>query len=66
MEEKEYEFTFNLDIGLSGECMGKLKGLTELKAKIKKEVKAYLENHDAVASYDFFQIESDMDYEELD
>jgi hypothetical protein len=63
-DEKEYEFNGSFEIGFSGECMGKLK-LSELKAKLKKEIEEFLEKEGSVASYDVWQFETDIDYEDI-
>ena len=65
MEEKEYNFTIDFEIGISGECLGKLK-LAELKKKLKKEIEDFFEKEANVSEYDIWQMESDTDYEELE
>jgi hypothetical protein len=62
---KEYEFSGSFEIGVSGECMGKLK-VAELKKKLKKEIENFFENNDCVAEYDIYQNEHDFDYDEID
>lgn len=65
MEEKEYEFSVDFEIGIMGESLGKV-NLGELKKEINKLIETHLEKQENISTYDIWQFEINKEHDVIE
>ena len=61
-----YEYDFDFEINVSGECFDKDFKLSELKKELKEKIEDYLERKTNVANYDIWGFRIEKNFEKLD
>ena len=63
--EKEYEFTIEFELGVSGQSMDRV-NITGLKKELKRLIQIHMEKQDNIVEWDFWNDEQKTDYEKID